>query len=173
MSEDKKDDSIELMKMALSECQSTVKAYDTKAQIVGVGYIFALNIIFQLAKLLPHGDNEINLLFVIIAWSVMIFPIALFGFVLHPTRKTVKHLKSQSSKVVRSLYLEPECYVDLQDYIEKTKNANLKDELAFELFKVSSLRELKRNRFLRALFAAGLAFVVLFVGQLVRVAIYS
>jgi len=34
---------------SLKEVQDTVRAYDTKAQIVGVGYIFAIGIIIDLA----------------------------------------------------------------------------------------------------------------------------
>ncbi len=159
----------EMMQLALAECQATVRGYDTKAQIVGVGYIFALEIIFQLSKLLPSIGQEVDLPFVVGAWAVMIFPIALFGFVLYPTRKSVKHLKIPSKTVKRSLYLEPERYDNLGQYIEEVKQADINEELAHELFKISSLRELKRNRFLRALFSSGLAFVVLFAGQVARV----
>ena len=38
-----------LLKDSLAEAQNSVRSYDTKAQIVGVGYIFALNVIGQLS----------------------------------------------------------------------------------------------------------------------------
>jgi len=38
---------------ALQEAQSVVRSYDTKAQIVGVGYILALNLILHFGDLLP------------------------------------------------------------------------------------------------------------------------
>lgn len=42
---EKKERAIELLCDSLSEAQSTVRSYDTKAQIVGIGYIFALGVI--------------------------------------------------------------------------------------------------------------------------------
>ena len=38
---------------ALKEVQDTVRAYDTKAQIVGVGFIFSIGIITGLGERLP------------------------------------------------------------------------------------------------------------------------
>lgn len=37
----------DLLRDGFNEAQATVRAYDTKAQIVGVGYIFALGIVGQ------------------------------------------------------------------------------------------------------------------------------
>ncbi len=76
---------------SLSESQSTVRAYDTKAQIVGIGYIFALGIVFQFAnKLDPNASLSTDQ--VILAWTFIIVPIILFGAVLYPTRKIVPSL---------------------------------------------------------------------------------
>ena len=44
-----------------------------------------------------------------------------------------------------------------------------KKEIAYEILKTANLREIKRRRFLRALWAAAISFVVLFLGQLLRV----
>lgn len=41
-------------------------------------------------------------------------------------------------------------------------------EYAFELIKVSKLRQLNRKRFLRAMYAAALGFLLLFGSQLLR-----
>lgn len=38
---------------ALQETQSVARSYDTKAQIVGVGYILALNLVLHFDDLLP------------------------------------------------------------------------------------------------------------------------
>ena len=43
---------------ALQEAQSVVRSYDTKAQIVGVGYILALNLILHFGDLLPTHANR-------------------------------------------------------------------------------------------------------------------
>ena len=66
---------------SLQEAQDTVRAYDTKAQIVGVGYIFAIGIVIQLGSKVAN-QPEMSLVTITLAWLAIIFPIALFGAVL-------------------------------------------------------------------------------------------
>ena len=159
---------VELLKLALTECQATVRSYDTKAQIVGVSYIFALNIVLQLGAMLPVGTPRFSVLYVLFSWMVMIAPVAMFGFVLYPTRKNVRSLKAEFPDIAHALYIDPDQQNNPGQYLEKVNESNFSDELTHELFKISDLRELKRKRFLRALFCAGLALLVLFFGQLSR-----
>ncbi len=86
-------DNTKLIGEALAEAQQTVRAYDTKAQIVGVGYIFALGIVFRLGNLLPKVERS-DVLLVVVGWTIVILPILLFGFVLYPTRKSAAELAS-------------------------------------------------------------------------------
>ena len=79
---DSASDKFQLIAEALAEAQQTVRAYDTKAQIVGVGYIFALRIVFGLGDLLPKAERSDELL-VFVGWTIVISPILLFGFVLY------------------------------------------------------------------------------------------
>ena len=57
-------------------------------------------------------------------------------------------------------------------YLHNISSFDISNELAYELFKVSDLRELKRKRFLRALFCAGIALLILFFGQLSRMMVF-
>ena len=70
---------------ALREAQSVVRSYDTKAQIVGVGYILALNLILHFGDLLPT-HAPLGPLFFAVVWGVVILPIVQFGDVLYPSR---------------------------------------------------------------------------------------
>ena len=70
---------------ALQEAQSVVRSYDTKAQIVGVGYILALNLILHFGDLLPT-HAPLGPLFFAVVWGVVILPIVQFGHVLYPSR---------------------------------------------------------------------------------------
>ena len=58
--------SFSLLRDSLAEAQATVRAYDTKAQIVGVGYIFALGVAGRTEALLPEA-SELNPLIVSVA----------------------------------------------------------------------------------------------------------
>ncbi len=158
---------VDLVREALAEAQQTVRSYDVKAQIVGVGYIFALGIVFRLGSLLPKVEKD-DLLFVIAGWVIVIFPILLFGFVLYPTRKSVGSANPTDSPGEQVLYFPPERFPAASAFIEALGRADGLLERTNELLKVTRLRELKRKRFLRALFAAGVAFVMLFWAQLWR-----
>ncbi len=81
---------------SLQEVQVTVRAYDTKAQIVGVGYIFAIDIIINLGARVANMP-EMGVVKITLAWLVFIFPIALFGAVLYPSRKVAPRLGEQAS----------------------------------------------------------------------------
>ncbi len=146
-----------------------MRSYDTKAQIVGVGYIFALGIVGQMFDDLG-GATELDVVDVMIAWGIVILPILLFGFVLYPSRKTAPSISDESAQSLQHvLYVESDRHSGVDELIRAANRADAIRELAFELLKVSRLRELKRRRFLRALFASGAAFLVLFGAQVFKV----
>ena len=74
-----------------------VRSYDTKAQIVGVGYILALNLILHFGDLLPT-HARLGPLFFAAVWGVVILPIVQFGHVLYPSRaRAEKELLTKTS----------------------------------------------------------------------------
>ncbi len=157
-----------LLRDALAEAQATVRSYDTKAQIVGVGYIFALGIVNNLKRFLPRVD-DVGPEAVVLTWAIVIFPVLLFGYVLYPSRRIAPVVDRGAPKPIRSvLYVSNEAPRTLDQIRTNALAADPLDELSFELLKVSGLRDLKRRRFLRALFAALVSFVFLFVVQLLR-----
>jgi hypothetical protein len=152
---------------SLKEVQDTVRAYDTKAQIVGVGYIFAIGIIINLGARIANMP-EMGAVTITLAWLVFIFPIVLFGAVLYPSRKVAPRLGEQGSLAHRTFYVEPEHIHDVDAYLAAVEASDPKKEIAYEIVKIAGLREIKRRRFLRALWAAAMSFVVMFLGQLLR-----
>lgn len=152
---------------SLKEAQDTTRAYDAKAQIVGVGFIFTVGVIFGIGS--EIGDKpEIGLVTVSLAWFIVICPIVLFGAVLYPTRKVSPRLGEKGSDAARTFYVEPEHVLDVSAYLASVEAHDPKKELAYEILKTAGLREIKRNRFLRALWASAISFFVLFLGQLLR-----
>ena len=57
--------------LRLQEAQSVVRSYDTKAQIVGVGYILALNLVLHFGDLLPT-HAPLGPLFFAVVWGIVI-----------------------------------------------------------------------------------------------------
>ncbi len=161
-------ESTDLLRQSLTEAQATVRSYDTKAQIVGVGYMFALNVVFAFDRALPD-TGPINHLDLVLAWLVVMSPILLFGYVLYPSRHSAPRLTTEPPKALqRVLYIDPDDHPDVEHMIAAARDADPEQETAYELLKVSKLREIKRERFLRALFASGICFFLLFFSQATR-----
>jgi hypothetical protein len=160
-------DKLSFMMASLREVQDTIRAYDTKAQIVGVGYIFAVGIITNLGTRIPNMP-DFGLLAVFLAWLLFIVPIVLFGAVLYPTRKVAPVVGEQSCHPAKVYYVEPEHIAGVDAYIEAMNASDPKIEIAYEILRTAGLREIKRRRFLRGLWAAALSLMLLFLGHLLR-----
>ena len=157
-----------LFRDSLSEAQATVRAYDTKAQIVSVGYIFTLGLVSSIEDAIGRTD-EVNFVYLLVAWGIVILPVFLFGFVLYPSRKTAPQLSGNITlNLQHILYIDSAKHSNVEDLIKAAERADPMHELAYELLKVSKLRELKRRRFLRGLFATGISFAVLFASEVYR-----
>ena len=160
--------SLDLLRNALEETRTTIRSYDTKAQIVGIGYIFALNIIGGFEKRFDKVES-VDFLFVLVSWGVVIVPIVMFGSVLYPSRKMAPDLENEVKSTAEGLlYIDPGKGRSVDDLLDASERCDPRGEVAFELLKVSHLRDLKRKRFLRALFAAGFCFMFIFTSQLIR-----
>jgi hypothetical protein len=159
--------SLDLLRDSLAEAQTTVRAYDTKAQIVGVGYILALGVVGRFEALLPKA-SELNLLTISIACAA-ILPILLFGFVLYPTRKFAEKFADQSETAPEHiLYVDPTKLGSVKALKNAVGCCDPIIEFSFELLKVSQLREIKRRRFLRALILSAVVFLFIFATHFIR-----
>ena len=111
---------------------------------------------------------ELGVLTISLAWLFFISPIALFGAVLYPSRKVAPKLGEKGSQAHRLYYVESEIIHDVDSYLEAVNASDPNKEIAYEILKTAGLREIKRRRFLRALWAAATRFIVLYFGQLLR-----
>jgi hypothetical protein len=156
---------------ALQETQSVVRSYDTKAQIVGVGYILALNLVLHFGDLLPTRAS-LGPLFFVFVWGVVIMPILLFGQVLYPSRtraeKEFVAKAPSASKPECVYYVDPDAFVDASDLVNRALTTNWTEVLAAELLKTSRIRIIKQVRFRRGLMLAVLSFVILGGEQFAR-----
>ena len=148
------------MLAALNEVQDTIRAYDTKAQIVGVGFIFTIGVITNIGARLPN-QPEFTTLMLILVWILAIGPIILFGVVLHPSRSSSPIIGDEAEDVRHNYYVATAEQRDLTTYLRNIEVCDWQQEIAYEIMKVSNLRDLKRNRFIRALYASGFSFIVI------------
>jgi hypothetical protein len=155
---------------ALHEAQSTVRSYDTKAQIVGAGYILALNLVLHFGDLLPTRA-PLGPLFFAVVWGVIMLPILQFGQVLYPSRvRAEKELagKTSGGSEPPIYYLDPDLFADLGDYVQRAMKSDWTLVLGSELLKTSRVRIIKQARFRRGLMMTVVSFAILGGEQFVR-----
>ncbi len=151
----------------LREAQDTVRSYDTKAQICGIGFIFALGIVQRSGDHVPV-PVEYAMLYVIAGWLVIVVPILMFAMVLYPSRVDRIASRNRPEGVIGAMYFERRQFDGVDAYTDAALHADWAREVAFEIIKVSEIRDLKRTRFLRALYWAAGSFVILFLSQMMR-----
>ncbi len=164
--------SITCLLSALKEAQDSVRSYDTKAQIVGVGFIFTIGILTKLGAHLPGGE-QFGTLGVIFFWVLAIGPIIMFGFVLYPSRNVASHLDSYEEAIRHNYYFSGKRQRTLDAYLNDIQISNWTSEIAYEIITVSSLRDLKRVRFVRALRISAMSLGIVAILQILRSTGYS
>ena len=127
----------------LAEAQDTIRNYDTKAEISGVGFIIAVGIVKQ------AGDSiivpiEFAMFYVLAGWLVIVIPIIMFALVLYPARfdKTVTSV--QPDDVQNVMYFDCRVFPNVDAYIKATNESDWAKEIVFEIMKVSGIRDIKR-----------------------------
>lgn len=163
------EEKISFLYTALKEAQDDMRTYDTKAEVVGIGFILSIGIISSLGSLIKTSPApEFGSAAIIVSWLLVILPVILFGTVLYPTRKMAPEVAKNRQKVSGLFHMNLNEVESVDEYLEKMGSIDIKQELAYELLKVSSLRDVKRRRFLHALIASGFGFICLFLSQLSR-----
>jgi len=150
---------------SLKEAQDNIRTYDTKSQIVGIGFIFTVGMITKLHDLIPSAP-QLSTSGVIFSWILMVLPVVLFASILYPSRKMAPSILRSRKNVKGLFYLNPGDVESVHSYAKLLEEMNVEQEIAYELLKVSVLRDLKRKRFLRALVVASLSLITQFFIQI-------
>ena len=156
---------------ALEQTHAAARFYDTKAQIVGVGYILALNVVLHFGDLLPT-HAPIGPLFYAGVWLIVIMPIVQFGQVLYPSRRRAdREMVAKTADAARHqhvYYVDSDCFSNVGELVEQALKSDWTSVVAAELLKTSRVRSIKRARFRRGLMMTVVSFVALGGEQLFR-----
>jgi len=150
---------------ALKEAQDTVRSYDTKAQIVGIGFIFTLGILKGFSDNLDGGE-DITIFTMAASWFLAIGPIIMFGLVLYPSRGGMDALSFKKMGIKEMFYFGTSQTRDFEEYLIDMETCDWQKELSFELMKSSRLREIKRRRFVLALGMSAISLMVIALHQI-------
>jgi len=152
---------------ALDETHASIRAYDTKAQIVGIGFIFSIGVLSNLIANFEI-EREYGILYLLIGFLLLIGPVILFGAVLFPSRKIAPSLGTSADTVRHCYYYQSDTTDNLQTVLDNQNKADWQKEITYELMKVSLLRDLKRKRFIRALLASGASFIIIVAANAIK-----
>ncbi|NQU70321.1 MAG: hypothetical protein HQ514_07210 [Rhodospirillales bacterium] len=158
---------LSILLSSLHDVHNAIRSYDTKAQVVSIGFIFSLGLITTVGALAPEVPR-FTVALVVFSWVLGVVPVMLFGYVLYPSRSMAPKLGTKIDNLQRSYYLLNERYPILDDFIAAFDQSDWKIELAYEIQKSSLLRDMKRRRFVWALRIAGLSYALMFLVQLLR-----
>ncbi|WNJ98285.1 hypothetical protein L2D14_10405 [Thalassospiraceae bacterium LMO-JJ14] len=151
----------------LAEAQDTIRNYDTKAEICGVGFILALGIVKQAGDSIPV-PIEYASFYVLAGWLIIVIPIIMFALVLYPSRVDKIDRQNRPANVQGVMYFDPKSFPDVKSFSDAARKSDWAMEILYEITKVSLIRDQKRTRFLRALFWAAGSFCILFLSQMIR-----
>lgn len=152
---------------SLSEVQQTIRSYDTKAQIMGVGFIFSVTMISRLLANLQI-DREFGMGYLVVGFLLLIGPVALYGAVIFPSRRSAPQLADTAVPVQGLFYIKSDVAIDVNTFRDHLDAADWTSELAYEIMRLSALRDLKRRRFLFAMYASGVSFSLIFMGNFLK-----
>ena len=152
---------------SLGEVQQTIRSYDTKAQIMGVGFIFSVSMISRFLSNLDV-DHDYGIGYLIVGFLLLIGPVALYGAVIFPSRRSAPKLIDTPLPIQGLFYVKSEDVSDLETFTANLKDADWTSELAYEIVRLSALRDLKRRRFLIAMYVSGGSFALIFLGEFLK-----
>jgi hypothetical protein len=166
-----RDQTDSMLLSALDQTHAAARFYDTKAQIVGVGYILALNVVLHFGDLLPN-HAPIGPTFFVAVWLIVIMPIVQFGQVLYPSRTRADRemvAKTAGGAFHPHVYnVDPDRFANVGELVEQARRSDWTSVVAAELLKTSRVRSIKQTRFRRGLMMTVVSFVALGGEQLFR-----
>jgi len=92
---------LSILLASLQDVRNTIRGYDTKAQVVSIGFIFSLGLITTVGSLAPEVPR-FTLGLVVFSWVLGVVPIMMFGYVLYPSRSMAPKLGTHIDNLQRS-----------------------------------------------------------------------
>ena len=167
MADAKTDTAISCLKHAMEDAQETIRAYDTKAEILGILLTLAIGITnYTLFEHCTGWPKRILLS----SWIVALVAIILLGLVLHPRRNPFKNIALGNYIPSGTYYLSnlssaPQNTVS--SLADKAINTDWISELMYENMKLSAIRDHKHCWFSWALKLTGIAILLIAISIII------
>lgn len=156
--------SIDRLQKIIDETQATVRAYDTKAEVLAVILTLVIGVVnFTLV----NDVKSVGCLRYMALATTALGLIALFvnGFVLYPKKDIFKGIQTNNYKPKRTYFVNMEScptFNNIDIYVNEVDSTDWKHELAYEVLKISLIRDRKHSCFILALRLACLTLIGVF-----------
>lgn len=158
---DKIETTITCLQHAIEDAQGTIRAYDAKAEILGILLTVAIGI--TNFTCLQHTSFYAKI-FLIASWIAGLVAIGALGFVLHPKNDLFKKIAFGGYTPKQTYFftkIESSPQNTVEELANKAINTDWVSELTYENMKLSLIREFKRCYFVFALRAAGVTLLLI------------
>lgn len=159
--DEKTNTTISCIMHAIEDTQATIRAFDTKAEILGVFLTLAIGI--TNFALLEHTTGVTKCLLAS-SWIMALITIAALGLVLHPKKNPFKNIAlgnytPSSTYFLFNLLSSPQNTITA--LADKAINTDWVSELMYENMKLSAIRDHKHFWFTWALKLAGITILLI------------
>lgn len=164
------DVTISCLQHAIEDTQGTIRAYDSKAEILAILLTVALGI--TNFTLLQEGQALSSKCLLGASWVVGLIALGLLGRVLLPKKNLTQGLKNGEYAPSGTYFLLNVLSCPQNTVSEVAKKATQTDwvsELTYESMKLSLIRDYKHGSFMSALWAAGAALLLVVITVVVEV----
>lgn len=156
--QDRRAETIDCLKHALQDTQETIRAYDIKAQSLGVLLTVSIGVVNFGIAATPFLLLKILAIFASVAGLAAIW---LLGQVLHPRNEPWKRIQLGTYQPAHTYYLlkpEEQGSLPVSSQSERAVQTDWVAELTYELMKVSAIRNAKHRWLLWSLRTSAVSF---------------
>ena len=168
MGSENKSDALEYTLAAIADTQESIRAYDSKSEILAILLTLAITFV----------NYDINLcLSSLIGWIVFVtsitglISITFIGAVLFPVSNPEEEIELGDYKPKGIFFVSPpqiKSGLSVAEHVKAVNKADIQAESSYELLKLSFIRNRKGKWFLRALWAAYAVIFLIFIYLIVR-----
>jgi hypothetical protein len=166
--------SIERLQKIIDETQETVRAYDIKAEILAIILTLVIGIInFTLVN---NFNSVVSIKYTaLITTALGVIALFVDGLVLYPKKDVFKAIQTNNYKPKRTYFVNMETtptFNNIDIYVDEIDSTDWKHELAYEVLKISLIRDRKHQCFVWALRLSGLTFLGIII-LIVEISMYG
>ncbi|MFZ6006156.1 MAG: hypothetical protein ACOYU2_00710 [Nitrospirota bacterium] len=157
--------SVERLQKIIDETQETIRAYDIKAEILAVILTLVIGIV-NFTLVTDVKSIEFIKYTALITTAVGVIALLINGIVLYPKKDVFKAIQTNKYKPKRTYFVNIEdtpTFNNIDIYVDEVDSTDWKHELAYEVLKISLIRDRKHVCFVWALRLSGLAFLGLII----------